>query len=338
MVADLSQDHTWIVAIAMVLVATAAIVTLIALIQNQLHVNYFFVKNGSKQPGYGWGPFFHHTSAGAYLNTAWPLAAALAALSRRFVPSGRKQLLIATICLAALILLLGAHASHISRFPQVAALLVVPFFLAGLKSSFAMPSRIQLATVIGGILLVVFTVGRSGDIAQRWKQLKFSRMSHAEAAPPENLWPALVREDLLIPNRYNAGMFGDRGEAQRAAWRAIGARPLTGHGPGNWLGAVSHYSTDPYVRTFYLYLQFTHEDFLQAWVEWGLPGCISLVCLLTGGLLVMLRFPLPLNSGKTFLSLAAATGLAAVLLQSLIDFPLQIPAVALNTYVLAGQA
>jgi O-antigen ligase len=139
-----------------------------------------------------------------------------------------------------------------------------------------------------------------------------------------------------MPNLYNGGAFGDRGEAQRTAGRAIAARPFTGHGPGNWSGAASRHTSDPYVRSFYLYLQFAHEDFLQTWAEWGAAGFASLLLLLPGAVIAAWWSAAPSDPLSSTLALCAAAGLVTVLLQSLLDFPLQIPAVALNASVLAG--
>jgi O-antigen ligase len=235
-------------------------------------------------------------------------------------------------------LLLGAHFSHVSRFPQVVALIFLgilsTFLISRKKIQFG---RWALALPIG-IGAVVLLGGRTGEIAQRWQLVGAPAAKTTRAIPAESEWPHLVRDDLLIPNVYNSRAWGDRSEAQRTATHAISARPLTGHGPGNWAAAASHFSSDPYLRSFYLYLQFSHEDFLQRWTEWGLGGFISLILLLPGAVVAGYRaisIKDPLIATLTF---SATLGLAAVLLQSLLDFPLQIPAVALNASVLAGLA
>jgi O-antigen ligase len=154
--------------------------------------------------------------------------------------------------------------------------------------------------------------------------------------PPESAWPALVRDDLFIPHTSRSGWLGDRGEGWRTAWRSIARRPLTGHGPGNWIGAASQNTTDPFVRTFFQFLQFTHQDLLQFAVEWGLPATLGWWGLLTGSVVVVIcacHWPHPPLRG---LMIASACALAAVLLQAQVDFPLQMPAIALNVSVLAA--
>ena len=66
---------------------------------------------------------------------------------------------------------------------------------------------------------IVLAAGRTGEIAQRWKLMDFSTPKNVRPLPPETQWPRLVRADLLIPNVYNGHAFGDRGEAQRTAFR-----------------------------------------------------------------------------------------------------------------------
>jgi hypothetical protein len=153
---------------------------------------------------------------------------------------------------------------------------------------------------------------------------------------PESAWPALIRDDLFIPHTSQGGWFGDRGESWRTALRSIAERPFTGHGPGNWMGAASHHTDDPFVRTFFQFLQFTHQDLLQFAVEWGVPATLGWWSLLVGALVVVVRVPHWLSPLHRQLGIAAACGLAAVLLQAQVDFPLQMPAVALNIIVLAA--
>jgi hypothetical protein len=85
-----------------------------------------------------------------------------------------------------------------------------------------------------------------------------------------------------------------------------------------------------------LYLQFAHDDFLQTWTEWGAAGFVCMVTLLPGSIIAVgLSEPIT-DEAVSILGLCASAGLTMVLLQSLLDFPLQIPAIALNASVLAG--
>jgi len=332
MVIDLARDRAWMIAFAAIMVGTGVIVTGIALLQNLTHATGLFWRAEGRLPGKFWGPFFHHTSAGAYLNTVWPLAAGLAVGFRTHATRS------ALLAVAALALLLGAHLSHVSRFPQIAAVLVLVLLACHLISQQKFHVGPWILALLLGLVAVAAVGGRTGEIAGRWHLLGASSPKSVRPIPPESEWPRLVRDDLLIPNAYNPRAWGDREDAQRTALRAIAARPLSGYGPGGWLAAASHFSSDPYVRSFYLYLQFVHEDFLQAWVEWGAAGFLSLILLLPGSLLAANRSRFIKDPLIPVLTCCAGLALAAVLLQSLLDFPLQIPAIALNASVLAGLA
>jgi O-antigen ligase len=339
---DLARTPGWALLFAVALVATAVLVAILALAQNYTRATGIYWRADGRMAGNFCGTFFHHTSAGAYFNTAWPLAFALACLAW-LRPAGApfRGLLIGAASLS-VVLLLAAHAGHVSRFPQLAALLVLPVLLSGLDWRAAR----RWIWLVGAALLVVVLVvlgGRTGDIAARWN-LFFTAAPVTAAVvaahpAPEAEWPALMRDDLFVPDGTEGhGLgFGARGEGWRTALRAIAARPLTGHGPANWIGAASHYSGDSFVRTFFQFLQFTHQDALQFAVEWGVPAALAWWTVLLGAVVVVFRARHALGAAHP-LCLAAACALAAVLLQSLADFPLQIPAVAFNAVVLAALA
>jgi O-antigen ligase len=320
---DLSRDRVWALAFAITIVATAVVVALLAVLQNHTGATGIYWRADGRMPGTFCGTFFHHTSAGAYFNTAWPLAVALTWIART------RHRVLAVAGVFSVIVLIAAHGSHVSRFPQVAALLVAPVLLLGLKIRFrGLVPWLCGTAAVAALGVLVFIGGRTGAIGARWSALVHP-VAVVAIQPPESAWAGLLRDDLLIPGTSHPGWFGDRLVAWRAAASAIGAKPLAGHGPGNWMGAASHHSDDPFVRTFYQFLQFTHQDPLQTAVEWGIPAALALWTLLVGALVAVVRAPRPL-------SLAAACALAAVLLQAQLDFPLQIPAIALNAVVLAA--
>lgn len=320
---DLARDRAWALAFGIALTGTAVVIGLLALLQNYTHATGIYWRADGRMPGTFCGTFFHHTSAGAYFNTAWPLAVVLTWLA------WSRHRILALIGVFAVIVLVAAHGSHVSRFPQVAALLVAPVLWVGLKIQLRglRPWLCGLAGVAALVLLMLIG-GRTDTIGARWHSL-INPAPVVVIQPLESAWAGLLRDDLLIPGTSHPGWFGDRAVAWRAAASAIMEKPFIGHGPGNWMGAASHHSNDPFVRTFYQFLQFTHQDPLQTAVEWGIPAALALGTLLVGALVTVVRTPDPL-------ALAAACGLAAVLLQAQLDFPLQIPAIALNTVMLAA--
>ncbi len=325
---DLARDQRWSLAFAIALTATAVLVAILALAQNHTRATGIFWRDDGRMPGAFSGTFFHHTSFGAYLNTAWPLAAALACIARRRRP------VLAALAAIACLLLLAAHTAHVGRFPQLAVLLAAPVLFLGLKPKLPWPRgpRVWLAAsaAAAALALVVSLGGRADSIAARWSLL-LRPVSIQKIQPAEADWPALMRDDLVIAGTSHPGWFGDREVGWRAALSAIAARPLAGHGPGNWIGAASRHTDDPFVRTFYQFLQFTHHDPLQTAVEWGVPAALALWTLLLGAIVSVARL-----HRRPPLALAAACALAALLLQSQLDFPFQIPALALHAAVLAA--
>ena len=333
---DLARTRSWALTFSIALSLTAGAVALLALLQNYTHASGIYWRNDGRMPGNFCGTFFHHTAAGAYFNTAWPLALALTWLAWNHPQPTFVTRALAMAGSLATILLLAAHGSHVSRFPQVAALVVAPFLLCGLKIRgrrlwfFA----VGAAVTVG---LLVAVAGRAGEISSRWRLMFAATPAlSVQTRPPESAWPALMRDDLFVPNTSQGGWFGDRGESWRTALRSIAERPFTGHGPGNWMGAASHHTDDPFVRTFFQFLQFTHQDLLQFAVEWGVPATFGWWGLLAGAIVVVLCTRCWLSPLHRQLGIAAACALAAVLLQAQIDFPLEIPAIAFNAIVLAA--
>jgi hypothetical protein len=333
---DLARSRAWALAFSIALAGTATVIGGLALAQNYTHAPGIYWQSDPTVPTHFAGTFYHHTSAGAYFNTAWPLAVALAVLAARRAENGfATAALIGAAALGA-VLILAAHGSHISRFPQVAALLVMPFLLRGLHFRRRSIGLLTLGAV-AAIIALIAIAGRGRDIMERWQLLAAEPRGAVRGAIPDpSTWSALMRADLFVPSVAEPGMFGDRLEGWRTALRAIAARPFTGHGPADWMGAASHHSVDPFVRTFFQFLQFAHQDLLQSVVEWGLVGAAGWWLLLLGGVGTVARARVWVSSDHRALGIGAACGLAAVLLQAQLDFPLQIPAVAFNALVLAA--
>lgn len=147
-----------------------------------------------------------------------------------------------------------------------------------------------------------------------------------------------MRDDLFIPSKHEAYILGDRGAAYATAAAAMVDRPWFGWGPGTgWTAAAAAHSQDPFIRTFFLLVQFTHSDPLQTCVEWGLIGAIGWALLVPVSLVHALP-RLGSRPSRDFIGAGAVTALVAVLIQSLTDFPLQIPAIQFNVAALAALA
>jgi O-antigen ligase len=216
---------------------------------------------------------------------------------------------------------------------------------AGLWTAFGrlrgLRSAIAAAAVALAVGVVVLGATRVGDIRQRWQLLRLESLrggAPATATLPPDQWPRAMRDDLFVPSDHRQYPLGDRGATYAAALGAIRERPWFGWGPGGWTAAAAAHSVDPFVRTFFLIVQFTHDDLLQTCVEWGLIGATGWLLLLPGSVLhalTRLRFrPTALDP----LGAAAVVALVALFAQSLIDFPLQIPALQYNAVTLAALA
>jgi O-antigen ligase len=244
-------------------------------------------------------------------------------------------------------LILAAHSGHVSRLPQLIAIFaVITFtFWAGLWRALSQVRGLQVAvfSVVAALVVLVAVLGASrlGDIGSRWNQLEWKGLrggSAPLATPPESEWPKLMRDDLFVASDHRAYPLGDRGAAYATAGAAIADRPWFGWGPGSgWTAASAAHSADPFLRTFYLLIQFTHSDVLQTCVEWGVVGAAGWALLVPGALVHALA-RIGFRPSRDFIGAGAVTALIAVLIQSLTDFPLQIPAIQLNAVALAALA
>lgn len=113
--------------------------------------------------------------------------------------------------------------------------------------------------------------------------------------------------------------------------RMFQAHPLTGWGAGTFADIY------PQFRSFYTesFVNAAHNDYLQALAETGLAGFVILLWFLITALSSALRktknWPSDVNG---IVSLAALLGISGILVHSLVDFNLEIPANAMLFYTL----
>lgn len=354
MAVDFARSPTWLLAMVVTITATGTAVAALAHVQNALGWKTIFGEAGPPLMTYFSGTFYHHTAAGAYLNSVWPLAFGLAWLSwragwRQGWTRGNTARTAAGVFATGL--LLTAHGAHVSRLPQAVAALCLIALILVLLPRYGVKVRLWstrrklgvafgLLALAGAAVLLVNTTGRIEKIADRWRALLFPPANPTVPIwhqPPEAEWNAYVGGDLIIHAASRERTFGLRQIACEDAIAAIRTRPWFGHGPANWIGAASRHSTDPTVRSFFQMLQFTHQDVLQFAVEWGLIGALGWWGLLAGGAVRLLRLNF---TGRTLgaIEIGVFFALVGVLLQSQWDFPLQMPGIALNIAVLAGIA
>lgn len=328
-------------------VAAAGVLTaVVGLTHNALGIDTIYGE-AHRVPGRSFGAFFHHTAAGAQVNLALAVVVAmlLGLLHRR--RQGQASPIWAWMAVGlAWMLLVAAHAGNIARLPPVAGLagMLAVVLVAG------WPRRDGKLAARGGRLallaaaLVVFGAGawlvtrthQFESMGERWRSLVRKDIPAGERRmpPPVEEWESRLRADYLIPSDFRGIFMNDRGAAWAVALRAIADRPLSGWGPGGWAVAASHHTGEPFLRTFYLYVQFTHQDILQAAVVWGVPGACLWLFLALGGW--MRRRPGPGERRDRTLDAALAGCTVAIGLQAMVDFPLQIPSVQAGFLVVAA--
>lgn len=347
---DLTRQTPWRKVLLFTMVGSGCGVVFIGLLQNATRApGIYWEIPKHHMPSPFFGPFYHFTSAGAFLNLTWPIAASLALYSFQQHALKRQSIFpFAAWTTIAVSILLG-HAGHVSRFPQVIAFVT----LIGLFIFYRPWSQVKwrartlpLLLIItalgcGMVFWVVNRTGRLHDISARWRMLNvLGNGQVAPPLPPRPTWPQLVRDDLVVPYDHSHYFLRDRGAAYEFAWKSFLRRPIWGFGPGGWISAVSQYATDPVLGTFYLYLQFTHEDYLQTLIEWGGLGALCWGFIYLGAIYTGFRritIDLQNLSGRPetpAMIVGALAALFAVSVQALIDFPTQIPANALYACIL----
>jgi hypothetical protein len=299
--------------------------------------------------GYFFATYFHHSSAGAFINLIWPLAAGRLLF---FVSQSGQGLWrpLGGAVLWGLILLLGlcGLGVQIARFAQANALVLVLALVSWLIWRRKKTGRGKvLVGLLVSLLLLTFLIqavsvrlGWSGEIAARWRMF----LPAGKPTATEQSVDFRMRPDSFIPSTQPGGFFGVREEAALTCLRMIPQAGLLGFGPGSWSANYPRFTDDATLRTFFLHLQFAHTDWLQTVVEWGILGALAWGILVGGGLWEALRSlresrvkKVEIGSREAMVA-GVATALGGLLLHALIDFPLQIPSIQLYFVVLLALA
>lgn len=130
----------------------------------------------------------------------------------------------------------------------------------------------------------------------------------------------------------------------RVAWEMVKDHPFAGIGLGQLGIQVPRYQAKPwapadYAAHPYTYTEHVHNEFLQFWVEGGLPGLLLFLAVLTTFTWTLNRFleKTESESKDKELLMGVTGGLVALLVQSLSNFPLQVaPTAVLFGLLLAG--
>jgi O-antigen ligase len=112
--------------------------------------------------------------------------------------------------------------------------------------------------------------------------------------------------------------------------RLIAERPLLGHGYGAYFSAFPRLAD----QRFHVFYDHAHNGYLEKAVELGLPATVALYAAVALAASVCLGYRGRI--GPEPLPLTAAAGTVAAALHSLVDFSIQIPAVAATYAVILG--
>jgi O-antigen ligase/Tfp pilus assembly protein PilF len=144
-------------------------------------------------------------------------------------------------------------------------------------------------------------------------------------------------------NRSQASI-RQRLETYRVAWEMVKDHPWLGIGLGHLGIQFPRYQARPwppadYPLHPYTYSEHVHNEFLQFWVEGGLPGLLLFLALLWAFVLALRKFLKDTSSKETDkeLILGVLGGVIALLVQSLSNFPFQVaPTAVLFGFLLAA--
>jgi O-antigen ligase len=126
-----------------------------------------------------------------------------------------------------------------------------------------------------------------------------------------------------------------RAEVWRETVKLVAAYPLTGVGLGGYESAFTKYRTVAPLQT----VDYAHNDYLQAMAELGLPG-FGLALGFAGLMMARALGAAAATPGlsERYLGIACAASLASLMLHSLVDFNLYIPANAMVAAWVCGLA
>ena len=355
----LSVEKVWKVVLFRSLAIVGVSIAAVGIAQVKTGARGIFWDTTIQYPGYFFATFFHHTVAGAYINLVWPLCAGVFGWLC-CTPSGGGNSRVAGLLIWGLMMsiTLCALAVQVSKFAVINAAFLVLLFVSWLLWRLRMQAFKRVAfrfCCIGVLLLLVAGAtarkgGRWDTLLERWKPFVTfaSETAKPESQEKSGRKPALyMRPDGFIESSgalsvEHGHFLGYQRVASAVCLRMIPQAGLLGFGPGSWTGSYPHFTKDPFLRTFFLGLQFANVDYLQTIVEWGLLGAAAWGVLAFGGVWRgMKRLAKSRAAGGDItedegMTAGMVLSLTGVLIHALIDFPLQIPSIQLFVMVLLG--
>ncbi len=191
--------------------------------------------------------------------------------------------------------------------------------------------------------------GRKMEFQSHWRRLQEMLVQEASSVAQRGKSPKSdfrMRADGLILSGDNPAEPGfsrlQRSKVMMLCLRIVPRAGLLGFGPGSWSVVYPHFTDDPLLRTYYPQMQFAHQDFLQALVEWGVVGTMVWAYLFIGafrrGFYRLRRYRAKGGQigEKEGMLVGAMGGLVGVLACAWWYFPLQVPAIQLIVVILLG--
>ena len=235
--------------------------------------------------------FLNPNTAAGFLNLLWPVAAALSLHPR---PTRRQRTALLTV-VATMIFALTFDGSRAAMLALLAAIAVL--FVGGVRLA-GCARLARLAAVILGSVLLAQTVA---------------------ALVPDGRGPGA---DRLASLTDPAAAGASRLRIWDAAIEMIGERPLLGYGPGTFFQAYPPWRPpDDGSAAFHV-----HNDYLQYWVEGGLPALLLLLLLflVCAWRLLRVSSAQPLDSRFEAARLAVGAAVAGCAIHALFSYNLQV--------------
>lgn len=280
---------------------------------------------------YTFATFWYHGNAAAFLNTTWPLTLGASACAFLFGSSH----VLRSIWIGAFLMILSGLAVNVSKAGHAIAVLIV-LATVGL-------SLLRLRTIL---------------VKYGWKQVTAASGIGITIL----LWLLMQLDNSETIKRWKQFLDREKWDLRfEVAGQCLDMLPDTGwfgSGPGTFAATHHHYLQQHSLDSS-LGWKYAHNDYLQAAVEWGLPGSLAWLIIwgsaAAAGTAQIWRLIKPAfvqtkrrsrqsrerwrRSKEALLQvlMISATGsLATLLLHAAIDFPLQIYATQIYGLFLAG--